>query len=179
MFVATSVDPRVLMDFFALLILGGLLGSLVLLTRVELAGRIRAAVLDVTALVAVGATLGSLYLSEGAGLIPCELCWLQRIAMYPLAIILPMARIRSDLAVLPYVRVLAGLGLLVSLYHVQLQLFPDQSSFCELDNPCSSTVAEAFGIFTIPQLAAGSFLLIVFHASASLHRRKDSKHVNS
>lgn len=175
---ASTLDPRALMEFMALLILGGLLGSLALLLRNDLGDRVRASVLDVTSLVAVGATLGSLYLSEGAGLIPCELCWFQRIAMYPLAIILPMARIRSDLRVLPYVRVLAGVGLLIAIYHVQLQLFPEQSSFCELDNPCSSAVAEAFGIFTIPQLAAASFLLIVLHTSASLHSRKDLHHVD-
>ncbi|HEY7762066.1 MAG TPA: disulfide bond formation protein B, partial [Actinomycetota bacterium] len=36
-------------------------------------------------LVALTATLGSLYLSEVAHFVPCELCWYQRIAMYPLA----------------------------------------------------------------------------------------------
>jgi len=36
-------------------------------------------------LVSVVATLGSLYFSEISGFIPCELCWYQRILMYPLA----------------------------------------------------------------------------------------------
>ena len=42
-------------------------------------------------LVALTATLGSLYLSEVVGFAPCLLCWYQRIAMYPLAVVLGMA----------------------------------------------------------------------------------------
>jgi hypothetical protein len=49
--------------------------------------------------VALVSTLGSLYLSEVARLIPCTLCWYQRIAMYPLALLLGIAAIRGDLAV--------------------------------------------------------------------------------
>ncbi len=38
--------------------------------------------------VAVLATVGSLFFSEVMKLPPCVLCWYQRIAMYPLTIIL-------------------------------------------------------------------------------------------
>jgi len=38
-------------------------------------------------LVAATATLGSLYLSEVLLWVPCELCWFQRILMYPLSLI--------------------------------------------------------------------------------------------
>ena len=38
--------------------------------------------------VALAATLGSLFFSEIADFIPCRLCWFQRIAMYPLAVLL-------------------------------------------------------------------------------------------
>ena len=39
-------------------------------------------------IVATVTTLGSLYYSEHAGFVPCELCWYQRIVMYPLVIVL-------------------------------------------------------------------------------------------
>ena len=42
-------------------------------------------------LVALLATVGSLYFSEIAGFVPCTLCWYQRIAMYPLVVILGVA----------------------------------------------------------------------------------------
>ena len=39
-------------------------------------------------LVALTATLGALFLGEVMGVLPCVLCWYQRIAMFPLVIIL-------------------------------------------------------------------------------------------
>ena len=42
-------------------------------------------------IVATVTTLGSLYYSEHAGFVPCELCWYQRIVMYPLVIVLGVA----------------------------------------------------------------------------------------
>ena len=52
--------------------------------------------------VALVATLGSLYLSEVLGYRPCKLCWYQRIAMYPLALMLGIAAFRDDLRVRLY-----------------------------------------------------------------------------
>jgi disulfide bond formation protein DsbB len=118
--------------------------------------------------VATGATLGSLYFSESAGFVPCELCWFQRIAMYPLAIILGVAVMRRDRTVLPYALTLSVIGLGISAYHVQLQLFPEQSSFCEATNPCSGRWVEAFGWLTIPQMAGLSFALIALLASLAI-----------
>lgn len=172
-----TIDPQVLMEFMTLVVFGLLAVSVLLFLNGGAATQLRAAVLDLTAFVAVGATAGSLYLSEVTGLIPCELCWFQRIAMYPLAVILVVARWRRDRSVLPYVRVVAGIGLLIGLYHVQLQLFPDQSSFCEVENPCSSTVAEAFGVFTIPQLSTACFFLLVMHTSVALRTSERTPNV--
>src|SRR4029079_16621504 len=42
------------------------------------------------------ATGGSLFLSEVAGFVPCELCWYQRIFMYPLAVVLVPPAIRGE-----------------------------------------------------------------------------------
>ena len=47
-------------------------------------------------IVATVTTLGSLYYSEHAGFMPCELCWYQRILMYPLVIVLGVAALRRD-----------------------------------------------------------------------------------
>ena len=51
-------------------------------------------------LVALVATLGSLYYSEVRGFIPCTLCWYQRILMYPLVAILLVGLLRRSLALL-------------------------------------------------------------------------------
>ena len=47
------------------------------------------------ALVSGTAMLGSLYLSEIANLPPCRLCWWQRYAMYPVAVVLAVAAWRN------------------------------------------------------------------------------------
>lgn len=111
--------------------------------------------------VAIGATAGSLYFSEIAGFIPCDMCWVQRIFMYPLALILPIAAIRREREAALYGIVLAVVGLGVSIYHVQLQIWPNQSSSCDPFNPCSGKYIEALGFATIPQMAALSFILII------------------
>ena len=72
--------------------------------------------LGVGTLVAVVATAGSLYFSLGLGLVPCELCWYQRILMYPLVLVLGVAalenRRRGFLTALP----LSILGVVVAAY---------------------------------------------------------------
>jgi disulfide bond formation protein DsbB len=81
--------------------------------------------------------------------------------MYPMALILPMAAIRRDRGILPYAIALSGVGLAISTYHVYIQLFPAESNFCEISNPCSAKWVEAFGWLTIPQMAGLSFALIL------------------
>src|SRR3989304_345409 len=64
---------------------------------------------------AVIARAGSLYYSEVAGSPPCEYCWYQRIAMYPLVVILGVAMLRRDRGGHRYVLPLAIPGRLISL----------------------------------------------------------------
>lgn len=117
--------------------------------------------LVVAAAVAVGATAGSLYFSEVADFIPCEMCWVQRIFMYPLAVILPIAAIRKQREIALYGIALAVIGLGFSIYHIQLQIWPNQSTSCDPFNPCSGKYVEALGFATIPQMAGLSFVLII------------------
>jgi disulfide bond formation protein DsbB len=112
--------------------------------------------------VAAVATVGSLWLSGGAGFTPCTLCWYQRIAMYPLALILGIAAWRRDVAVRVYVIPLAAIGALVSGYHIAVERFPDlQSGGCDPDNPCSLKWVEHLGFITIPTMALAGFLVII------------------
>ncbi len=155
------METTTVVEFFGLLLFGGSAGLAVALTRPKLRASIVDSSVQLVALVAVGATLGSLYLSEVANFVPCELCWFQRIAMYPVALIMPIAALRRDNGAIFYSAGLSTVGLAISLYHVQLQLFPDQSSFCEVANPCTASWVRAFGWMTIPQMSAVSFALIL------------------
>lgn len=118
--------------------------------------------LPLGALVATVATIGSLYLSEVLGMVPCRLCWFQRIAMYPLAPILGLAAVRRDLDVIrPYGLVLAVSGLLISAYHYAIQWFPSaEVGACAADAPCTAMLVQLFEFVSIPFMAGSGFLLI-------------------
>jgi disulfide bond formation protein DsbB len=115
----------------------------------------------VAATVAVVAVLGSLYYSEVADFPPCRLCWYQRIGMYPLAVILPIAAWRGDRHVRWYALPLAVAGGMVSIYHVAIERFPSlESGACDITNPCSIIWVEQLGYLTIPTMALSGFALI-------------------
>lgn len=115
------------------------------------------------AVVALVATAGSLWFSEGAGFPPCTLCWYQRIAMYPLVLLLGIAALRSDAGVRPYALALAGAGLAVSVWHNVIETFPhlEAGGACDADNPCTIRWVEGLGFWTIPRMALVSFVLVI------------------
>lgn len=156
---------------FTLLLVAGLVGSLLLFVAPAARPRLVAEAPRLAAVVAVGATLGSLYFSEWAGFVPCKLCWYQRIAMYPMAVILPIAVLRRERQIMGYSFVLAAIGLVTSSYHINLQASKSESTFCAIDDPCSAKWVEAFGFVTIPQMAAMSFFLIIMLAVATTFDR--------
>lgn len=112
--------------------------------------------------VALVATLGSLYLSEIAQFPPCSLCWLQRIAMYPLVVMLGIAALREDNAIRWYALPLAGIGAALAFYHTLLQRLPglQGATSCSMDAPCNVMWVREFGFVSIPVMALGAFLLI-------------------
>ncbi len=108
------------------------------------------------------ATGGSLYFSEIIGFIPCSLCWVQRIFMYPLVIQLGIATFRNDRGVIPYTIPLSIIGIGVSLFHYLKQKVPmfDQVLPCTVGVPCSGQYINWLGFITIPFLALIAFTLI-------------------
>ena len=154
--------------FLALLTLAALVGIVVVVVLGAI-GRL-APVRDVVApgalwlafLVALTATAGSLYFSQVALLEPCSLCWYQRIAMYPLVLILGLAAWRADTGIRRYVAPLAAIGALIAAYHVVLQRLPGLPTVsCSLTAPCSAIELERFGFVTIPFMALVAFLAIL------------------
>lgn len=123
-------------------------------------GRDAPRILALAWLVTVVATGGSLYLSEGLGLEPCALCWYQRIAMYPLVIVLGVAALRRDDGIWMTALPLCGIGALVSAYHVAVQHMPGiEITSCSASAPCSVKYLVAYGFVTIPVMAGSAFLL--------------------
>lgn len=112
--------------------------------------------------VATVTTLGSLYYSEHAGFIPCELCWYQRIVMYPLVIVLGVAALRRDRAVWITTLGFVVIGAPLSLYHWLVERVPAfaESSSCSAIAPCSAPWFERLGFVTLAWMAMSAFLLI-------------------
>ncbi len=108
------------------------------------------------------ATLGSLYFSQVQKFEPCTLCWVQRIFMYPLVIILFVGIVRKDKQAAWYSILLSGIGLCISAYHYTIQKL---SFFSEITPscgrvPCTGEYINWLGFITIPFLAGTAFTII-------------------
>lgn len=144
---------------------GGVLAASALLPGGRFPERVVAAAPDgalkVGFLAALLATVGSLYLSEVVGFVPCELCWFQRIAMYPLVIVLGVAVLRGDLEVWRTALPIAGVGLAISIYHAVIQRLPAlEVTECSGAVPCSAVYVTVWGFVSIPVMAGSVFLLV-------------------
>lgn len=121
------------------------------------------------AIAAVGVS-GSLFFSNVAGFVPCELCWIQRGFLYSLALILAVGIIARKeerrRAYDNFMRkcglVLAGIGIPVAAYNVYLQLGGGAIVPCSATGPsCSLVYFIRFGYVTIPTMSLTAFALIV------------------
>ena len=115
-------------------------------------------------LVAAVATGGSLFFSEIAGFIPCELCWFQRICMYPLSIVTLLAAAKNDFRAARYLLPLPLVGAGISVYHILVENgVVGQSTSCLVSAPggCATEWINEFGYMTIPTLALTGFLLLL------------------
>lgn len=111
---------------------------------------------------ALTATLGSLYFSEIRGFVPCELCWVQRIFMYPLVLTLAIAAVKKDAKHAYYALPLTVIGGGFSIYHYLIQKLPalqEAGNACGAV-PCNAQYINIFGFVTIPFLAFTAFTII-------------------
>lgn len=116
------------------------------------------------------ASLGSLFFSEVMGVPVCTLCWYQRIAMYPLVIILGVGLFPFDPRVVRYASAFVATGWILSFYQLLLieGVVPERMQPCSQGIPCSETHIEILGILNIPSLSlvafsAVSLLLFYLH----------------
>lgn len=117
---------------------------------------------------AVIATLGSLFFSEVWMLPPCKLCWFQRIAMYPLVVILAVGYYLRDRNVYLYAMPLVVSGLVIAFYHNLLYydtmfsygIVPDSIIQCQEGISCTAETIKWLGFVTIPLLSLISFIVI-------------------
>ncbi|MEO4054603.1 disulfide oxidoreductase [Solibacillus sp. CAU 1738] len=112
--------------------------------------------------VSLVATFGSLYFSEIRGYEPCEMCWYQRILMYPIVIMTTIAYIQKNARIAITTAVFAIIGGSISLYHYGIQkldFLTDSAPACGLV-PCTGQYINWLGFITIPFLALTAFIII-------------------
>ena len=113
-------------------------------------------------IIALVATVGSLFFSEVMNLPPCVLCWYQRIAMYPLVLIIGVGIISRDSRMKSYALPLALIGLAISIYHNLLYygILPESIAPCTQGISCTSGQIEWLGFITIPLMALTAFMSV-------------------
>ena len=162
LFALLALLTNALVLWMAVVWLGGAFSERLAELRDRTSELLADAALPLAFFVAGTATFGSLYLSEVANLVPCRLCWFQRIAMYPLTVVYGIAWLRRDHGAWMYGVPLAGIGAALSVWHLLVQWYPTlESSACELGVPCSASYFEVFGFMTIPYMALSGFVAIL------------------
>jgi disulfide bond formation protein DsbB len=115
--------------------------------------------------VAAIATGGSLFFSEVAHFVPCELCWYQRICMYPLSILTLFLAYHGDHRAARYLLPVPVVGAGVSIYHLLIEnkviKEPAQCLISAPGSGCGTKWVNEFGYITIPTLALTGFVLLI------------------
>jgi disulfide bond formation protein DsbB len=114
-------------------------------------------------IVALAATLGALFIGEVMGQTPCVLCWYQRIAMFPLAVLLAIACFRSDSRIWLYALPLAAIGWVIAGWHTLLfyGVVSEAIQPCAASGPSCSGDAMMLGWAPLPVLSLLSFTAIL------------------
>lgn len=123
--------------------------------------------------ISLSSILGSLYFSEIRHFVPCALCWYQRVAMYPIFMLILVGILRHDQKNIPfYVLPLSIFGLLVSFYQnlLYFNFLPESSSPCILGASCTAKFIQILGL-DIPQLSFISFLLVTIFMLIYINKR--------
>src|SRR5699024_6561918 len=120
-------------------------------------------------IVALISTVGSLFFSEVMQFVPCELCWYQRILMYPLVVIYTIAALKKNITVTWPALWLSGIGIFVSMYNYMVQKVPELQ---ELEDSCviipCNVIYVNYVVFITIQLMISVALLLLFALNVML-----------
>ncbi|MEQ1646535.1 MAG: disulfide oxidoreductase [Pyrinomonadaceae bacterium] len=125
-------------------------------------------------LMALLGTVGSLFFSDVMGYAPCVLCWYQRIALYPLVLIIGVGIATGDKRVGRYALPLTLVGLAIAIYHNLLYYgyIPESITPCTEGVPCNAVQLELLGFITIPFMALVGFVSVAACILAFSYKNK-------
>ena len=123
-------------------------------------------------------TLAGMFLtllySEVFHYVPCDLCWYQRVFLYPQVFIFAYAWYKKDRVILPYTLLLSVLGLVVAVYHHILQLGYNIYKPCSTAPfavDCAKPSFIEYGFVTFPFMAVVLFGFLSTFLITSLHNK--------
>lgn len=110
----------------------------------------------------------SLFYSELVGFPPCELCWVQRMFLYPQMILFGLGMYKKDKSIVDYSLIFAILGSLTSIYHIYIENGGSSGLDCAVVDPtkinevsCATRYVYEFGYITIPVMCLTLSLFII------------------
>ena len=104
----------------------------------------------------------SLVYSEYFGLVPCSLCWFQRIFIYPQAVLFFFAALRKDYGVWLYSIALSILGGIIALYQHYIQMVGESPLPCPAGGgDCVKRIIFEFGYITFPLISFSAFVFLI------------------
>ncbi|MGZ8253452.1 MAG: disulfide bond formation protein B [Burkholderiaceae bacterium] len=114
-------------------------------------------------LIALLATAGALFLGEVMDMTPCVLCWYQRIAMFPLVVILGVGLVESDTRSVRYGLPLAWAGWGIAVYHCLIfwGVVSEALAPCGKGPSCADANVQLAGSVPIPLLSLIAFTAIL------------------
>lgn len=109
----------------------------------------------------IGVVMSLIY-SEYFGLVPCSLCWITRIFLFPQAIFFGIAALKKDTKIAVYSLALSIPGVLVGLYQHYLQMGGTSVLPCPASGEadCAKRFLFEFGYITFPLVGATTFILL-------------------
>ncbi len=117
-------------------------------------------------LMGLGSMVISLFYSSVIGFPPCELCWVQRIFLYPQAILFGMELWKRDRTIINHSLALAFIGSLVSIFHIYVENGGASSLACATGTAsevsCAIRYVYQFSYVTIPVMALTASVFIIF-----------------
>ena len=115
--------------------------------------------------------VGQLVVLRGGGVRAVPALLVQRIAMYPLSVVLLVAALRRDRQVAWYVLPITAIGAAISAYHYLIEWYPNlDTGGCDPNNPCTLVWFRRFGFASLPFLAASGFAAIAVLVLVARHR---------
>jgi disulfide bond formation protein DsbB len=132
-------------------------------------------------IVSFGALVSSMFYSNIIGFDPCELCWWQRVFIYPQAVLFAVAYYNEkknkiqDEMVFIYSLVLSLCGALIAIFQYYGQMFnPELLAMCETQgSSCSKIFFVSFGYITIPMMSLTAYLILILFFFSRRHYTKN------